>query len=68
MRLYFVCWFRVAVVGPNGAGKSTLIKLLVGELDVKRGKVWRHHNLRVAYVAQHSFDHLEKVRILQTCG
>lgn len=23
-------------------------------------QVWKHHNLRVAYVAQHSFHHLEQ--------
>lgn len=53
---------RCAVIGENGAGKSTLVKLLVGELapnDGVDGKVWRHHNLRVAYVAQHSMFHLE---------
>mmetsp|Transcript_27727 Transcript_27727/g.50043 ORF Transcript_27727/g.50043 Transcript_27727/m.50043 type:complete len:1266 (+) Transcript_27727:123-3920(+) len=53
---------RVALIGPNGAGKSTLIKLLVGETlpDEGRGRVWKHHNLRVAYVAQHSFHHVEQ--------
>mmetsp|Transcript_25748 Transcript_25748/g.33738 ORF Transcript_25748/g.33738 Transcript_25748/m.33738 type:complete len:1268 (-) Transcript_25748:328-4131(-) len=53
---------RVALIGPNGAGKSTLIKLLVGETkpDGDIGKVWRHHNLRIAYVAQHSFHHVEQ--------
>mmetsp|Transcript_4053 Transcript_4053/g.7813 ORF Transcript_4053/g.7813 Transcript_4053/m.7813 type:complete len:2001 (-) Transcript_4053:99-6101(-) len=53
---------RVAVVGPNGAGKSTLVKLLVGENKQNTGSVWRHHNLRIAYVAQHSFDHLESTK------
>jgi len=51
---------RVAVRGPNGAGKSTLIKLLVGELEPMTGSVWRHPNLRIAYMAQHAFHHLEK--------
>jgi elongation factor 3 len=23
-------------------------------------QVWKHHNLRIAYVAQHSFHHLEE--------
>lgn len=53
---------RVAVCGPNGAGKSTLVKLLVGELEASQGNIWRHLNLRISYVAQHSFDHLEKVK------
>ncbi|PSC72325.1 elongation factor 3 [Micractinium conductrix] len=50
---------RVGVLGPNGAGKSTLIKLLTGELEAESGLVWKHPNLRVAYVAQHAFHHIE---------
>ena len=51
---------RVAVVGVNGAGKSTLVKLMVGELEPDQGIVERHPNLRVAYVAQHAFTHIEQ--------
>merc|ERR1712178_463380 len=51
---------RVAVVGANGAGKSTAIKLLIGELKPISGTIWRHQNMRLAYVAQHAFHHLEK--------
>lgn len=51
---------RVGVVGPNGAGKSTLIKLLTGDTVPDSGKVEKHPNLRVAYVAQHAFAHLEQ--------
>ena len=50
---------RVAVVGVNGAGKSTLVKVMVGELEADQGIVERHPNLRVAYVAQHAFAHIE---------
>jgi len=50
---------RVAVVGVNGAGKSTLVKLMVGELEPDQGVIERHPNLRVAYVAQHAFTHIE---------
>lgn len=51
---------RVAVVGANGAGKSTAIKLLIGELKPEQGTIYRHQNMRLAYVAQHAFHHLEK--------
>ncbi|SCV69597.1 BQ2448_2617 [Microbotryum intermedium] len=51
---------RVGIVGPNGAGKSTLIKLLTGETVPDEGKVEKHPNLRVAYVAQHAFHHIEE--------
>eukprot|EP00668_Euglena_longa_P042761 GGOE01056613.1.p1 GENE.GGOE01056613.1~~GGOE01056613.1.p1 ORF type:complete len:867 (-),score=254.52 GGOE01056613.1:414-3014(-) len=50
---------RVAVVGPNGAGKSTMIKLLCGELVPQEGTVEKHPNMRLAYVAQHAFHHIE---------
>ena len=51
---------RVGVLGPNGAGKSTLIKMLVKETKPDCGEVWNHMNLRIAYVAQHSFHHVEE--------
>jgi elongation factor 3 len=51
---------RVAIVGVNGAGKSTLIKILVGELEPNQGIIDRHPNVRVAYVAQHAFHHIEE--------
>lgn len=51
---------RVAVLGPNGAGKSTVIKVLTGEVEPTSGDVWKHPNMRVAYVAQHAFHHIEQ--------
>ncbi|CAE7581243.1 HEF3 [Symbiodinium natans] len=65
---------RVAVIGPNGAGKSTMIKAcplverlsttgdaLVGELPVTgKSIVWKHPNVRISYVAQHAFHHVEQ--------
>jgi elongation factor 3 len=51
---------RVGVIGPNGAGKSTMIKLLTGELIPQQGKVWKHPNIRIGYIAQHAFHHLEQ--------
>lgn len=53
---------RIAVLGANGAGKSTLIKMLVQETepDEGSGEVWKHMNLRIAYVAQHSLHHVDQ--------
>merc|ERR1711933_406297 len=63
---------RVAVIGANGAGKSTAIKVLVGEQKPTEGSIWKASGLRMAYVAQHAFHHLEKhmqARPLSTsCG
>lgn len=50
---------RIGCIGPNGAGKSTLIKMLTGETEPTSGTVWKHPNLRFAYVAQHAFHHIE---------
>merc|ERR1712190_227397 len=51
---------RVAVIGANGAGKSPAIKVLVGEQKPSEGSIWKAAGLRMAYVAQHAFHHLEK--------
>merc|ERR1719190_202687 len=51
---------RVAVIGANGAGKSTAIKVLVAEQKPTEGTIWKAAGLRMAYVAQHAFHHLEK--------
>eukprot|EP00397_Hematodinium_sp_SG-2012_P002972 GEMP01002980.1.p1 GENE.GEMP01002980.1~~GEMP01002980.1.p1 ORF type:complete len:1027 (+),score=279.41 GEMP01002980.1:472-3552(+) len=50
---------RVAVIGANGAGKSTAIKVLVGEATAQSGTVFKAQGMRMAYVAQHAFHHLE---------
>merc|ERR1739848_275198 len=51
---------RVAVIGANGAGKSTAIKVFVGEQMPQIGTIWKAAGLRLAYVAQHAFRHIEK--------
>jgi len=58
---------RVGIVGANGAGKSTLLNLLCGELQpaniggaVGAGEVYKHRNLRLAYIAQQHMFHLSE--------
>jgi len=62
---------RAVLLGANGAGKSTFLKLIVGDLELMeddgtpdlgppKGEAWKHHNLRVSYIAQHSLHHLEE--------
>jgi len=58
---------RVGIVGQNGAGKSTLLNLLCGELvpsptpnSSTPGEVFKHRNLRLAYIAQHHMYHLSE--------
>ena len=50
---------RIAVIGPNGAGKSTLINVLTGELLPTNGDVYTHENIRIAYIKQHAFAHID---------
>jgi len=58
---------RIGIIGVNGAGKSTLLGLLCGELmpslgpgGAKPGEVYKHRNLRMAYIAQDHMFHLEE--------
>ena len=53
---------RAVIIGGNGSGKSTFLKLLIGDLESEEGDagtMWRHHSLRLSYVAQQSLHHLE---------
>lgn len=36
-----------------------MIKLLTGELEPQSGECWKHPSVRVAYLAQHAFHHIE---------
>lgn len=60
---------RTGIVGVNGAGKSTMIRLLMGELepDAGSGKIDKHPNCRVGYIAQHAFHHIED-HLDKTCN
>ena len=51
---------RVAVIGANGAGKNTAVNVLVGKQLSTSGSIWKTAGLRLAFVAQHAFHHLEK--------
>ena len=44
---------RIGIVGPNGAGKSTLLKIMLGELEPRRGTAKLGTNLEIAYFDQH---------------
>ncbi|KFH72696.1 elongation factor EF-3 [Podila verticillata NRRL 6337] len=47
-------------VSLNSRVASTLIKVLTGETVPTDGVVTKHANVRVAYVAQHAFHHVEQ--------
>ncbi len=43
---------RVGVIGPNGAGKTVLARLILGELQPTRGRVYLGPSIRVGYYSQ----------------
>jgi ATP-binding cassette subfamily F protein uup len=43
---------RVGIVGPNGSGKSTLLKLLLRQIEPRKGKVIVGDNTAFLYVGQ----------------
>ena len=51
---------RVAVISANGAEKSTAVNVLVSKQLPNSGSIWEAAGLRLAYVAQLVFHHLEK--------
>lgn len=50
---------RIGCVGPNGAGKSTSVKILTGQLQPQEGTVWTYPGVKIGYIAQHAFAHIE---------
>ena len=43
---------RVGIIGPNGCGKTTLLKMLLGKLTPKQGRVRLGTGIRIAYFDQ----------------
>lgn len=43
---------KLGLIGDNGCGKSTMIKILIGEKQPKRGKIYRNTGLKISYFDQ----------------
>jgi ATP-binding cassette subfamily F protein uup len=43
---------KIGLIGPNGSGKTTLLKLLLGDLQPKRGEMRIGTNLEIAFFDQ----------------
>ncbi|MFP3019210.1 MAG: ABC transporter ATP-binding protein [Arsenophonus sp.] len=44
---------KIALIGPNGCGKTTLLKIILGQLKVNSGNIYRGTNLEIAYFDQY---------------
>jgi ATP-binding cassette subfamily F protein 3 len=45
---------RIFLIGKNGIGKTTFLRLLVGQLKPKEGKVTIHNNSKIGYFEQNA--------------
>jgi ATP-binding cassette subfamily F protein uup len=55
---------KIGILGPNGCGKTTLIKLLLGQLEPKSGRVEAGTNLEITFFDQHRMN-LDEEKSLQ---
>ncbi|MEM6297451.1 MAG: ABC-F family ATP-binding cassette domain-containing protein, partial [Bacteroidota bacterium] len=56
---------RVGIVGKNGAGKTTFLKLLMGELEPKLGKVVKGQNTVFGYYSQLYYEFDPEMRVIE---
>ena len=43
---------KIAIIGKNGTGKSTLIKMIIGDLDIDSGDVYKNSKAVFGYLSQ----------------
>ncbi|MBN2604359.1 MAG: ABC-F family ATP-binding cassette domain-containing protein [Bacilli bacterium] len=43
---------KVAIIGRNGTGKSTLLKMILGQLDIDEGDVFKNNKVVYGYLSQ----------------
>lgn len=52
---------KIGIIGKNGVGKSTFLKVLMGQIPYKKGKVEWGQNVKISYYEQETLDlHPEK--------
>ena len=56
---------RIGLVGANGSGKSTLLRVLVGEQQVRSGRVKRGKTVRIGYLSQDVAELPAQMRLLE---
>jgi ATP-binding cassette subfamily F protein 3 len=50
---------RIGLVGKNGCGKTTLFEIMVGRMDLDRGKVHRSRRCGIDYIEQESTQYAD---------
>lgn len=46
---------KIALVGLNGVGKTTLFKMLLGEMEIDKGQIFKQNKLTLGYLDQKAF-------------
>ncbi len=51
---------KVGLIGENGAGKTTLIKLILGNLELDEGGIFKKNGMNIGYLPQNAAFESEK--------
>jgi len=51
---------KISLVGANGSGKSSLLKIINGEIEPEKGKVYRQKRISIGYLPQENITHRGK--------
>jgi macrolide transport system ATP-binding/permease protein len=43
---------RIGIFGENGSGKTTLIKILLEQVSLSKGEIWKSDSLKIGYLSQ----------------
>lgn len=51
---------KIAVVGRNGCGKTTLLKVIMGQIELDKGTIYKMNGISIGYLAQTVFSNEAK--------
>jgi len=51
---------KISLVGANGSGKSSLLKIIKGEIEPEKGKIYRQKKISIGYLPQENVTHRGK--------
>ncbi len=46
---------KVAIIGKNGCGKSTVLKVILGDVELNSGEIYKAGNITIGYLKQNAF-------------